>query len=81
MGKSYKEAFQMAVNIIHEYPTCDNLIYSVTLYLKGADMTALSNKVVVSFCEELNSREEFAFMRDCTEFKELMTQMSCEVYL
>lgn len=62
----------MAVNKIHEYPTCDNLI---------ADMTALSNKVVVSFCEELSSKEEFAFMRDCTEFKELITQMSCEVYL
>lgn len=81
MGKSYKEAFQMAVNKIHEYPTCDNLIYSVTLYLEGADMTALSNRVVVSFCEELSSKEEFAFMRDCTEFKELITQMSCEVYL
>ena len=34
--KSYKVAFQMAVNKIHEYPTCDNSIYSVTLYLEGA---------------------------------------------
>lgn len=44
---------------------------------EATDMTALSSKVVVSFCEELNSKEVFAFMRDCTEFKELMTQMSC----
>lgn len=57
-----------------EWTPQDSILYRNA---EGADMTALSSKVVVSFCEELNSREEFAFMRDCTEFKELMTQMSC----
>lgn len=32
----YDTAFQKAINKIHEYPTCDRLIYSVVLYLEGA---------------------------------------------
>ena len=32
----YKAAFQMAIDKIHEYPTCEKLIYSVILYLEGA---------------------------------------------
>ena len=44
--------------------------------LDGTEVTALSSKVADSLCEELNSKDEFAFMRDCTEFRELMTQMN-----
>lgn len=34
--QGYKKGFQMAMDKIHEYPTCDNLLYSVVLYLQGA---------------------------------------------
>lgn len=34
--QNYETAFQMAINKIHEYPTCEKLIYSVVLYLEGA---------------------------------------------
>lgn len=34
--QGYDAAFQKAVNKIHEYPTCEKLIYSVILYLEGA---------------------------------------------
>lgn len=34
--QGYDTAFQKAINKIHEYPTCEKLIYSVILYLEGA---------------------------------------------
>lgn len=34
--QGYDAAFQKAIDKIHEYPTCDRLIHSVTLYLEGA---------------------------------------------
>lgn len=34
--QNYETAFQKGIDKIHEYPTCDNLIYSVILYLEGA---------------------------------------------
>ena len=34
--QNYEIAFQRALDKIHEYPTCDALIYSATLYLEGA---------------------------------------------
>lgn len=34
--QGYAAAFQKAINKIHEYPTCEKLIYSVILYLEGA---------------------------------------------
>lgn len=34
--QGYDTAFQKAINKIHEYPTCDRLIYSAILYLEGA---------------------------------------------
>lgn len=34
--QGYEKGFQMAMDKVHEYPTCDNLIYSVVLYLEGA---------------------------------------------
>lgn len=43
--------------------------------LGGTEVTALSSKVADSLCEELNSKDEFAFMRDCADFRELMAQM------
>ncbi|MDO4280142.1 MAG: helix-turn-helix transcriptional regulator [Peptococcaceae bacterium] len=42
---------------------------------EGTEVTALSSKVVDSLCEELNSKDEFAFIRDCADFKKLMAQM------
>jgi len=36
--QNYKTAFQMAIDKIHEYPTCEALLYSVTLYLEGAQL-------------------------------------------
>ncbi len=35
-GQNYETAFQKAIDKIHEYPTCDKLIYSVILYLEAA---------------------------------------------
>ena len=34
--QNYKAAFQMTIDKIHEYPTCDKLVYSSILYLEGA---------------------------------------------
>lgn len=34
--QNYEAAFQKALDKIHEYPTCDTLLYSVVLYLEGA---------------------------------------------
>lgn len=34
--QGYQVAFQKAIDKIHEYPTCDELIYSAILYLDGA---------------------------------------------
>ena len=34
--QDYQTAFQMAIDKIHEYPTCERLIYSTVLYLEGA---------------------------------------------
>lgn len=34
--QDYDTTFQNAINKIHEYPTCEKLIYSVILYLEGA---------------------------------------------
>ncbi len=33
--QDYDTAFQKAIDKIHEYPTCEKLIYSVILYLEG----------------------------------------------
>ncbi len=44
--------------------------------VKGTDATSFSSKVANSFCAELESNDEFAFMRGCTEFRELMVQMN-----
>ena len=32
----YEIAFQMAIDKIHDFPTCENLIYSAVMYLTGA---------------------------------------------
>lgn len=34
--QNYKTAFQVAIDKIHEYPTCERLIYSAIIYLDGA---------------------------------------------
>ena len=34
--KGYEKGYQMAMNKIHEYPTCEPLLYSLILYLDGA---------------------------------------------
>ena len=34
--KGYETAFQMAIDKIHDFPTCENLIYSAVMYLTGA---------------------------------------------
>ena len=34
--QDYQTAFRMAIDKLHEYPTCDRLIYSAILYLEGA---------------------------------------------
>ena len=39
-------------------------------------VTSLSSKVAASFCEELSNNAEYAFLRDCIEFRELMAKMS-----
>ncbi len=34
--QDYQSAFQAAMDKIHAYPTCDNLIYAIIIYLEGA---------------------------------------------
>ena len=59
--QDYDTAFQKAINKIHEYPTCEKLIYSVILYLEGA--LTLSN---VSETEQYREMYETFYKRLAT---------------
>ncbi len=58
--KGYETAFQMAMDKIHDFPTCENLIYSVVMYLTGAlilyNISELERyeKVFEAFYEQLS---------------------------
>lgn len=56
--QGYQTAFQRAIDKIHEYPTCDKLIYSAILYLEGA--LTLYN---VSAVEQYQERYETFYKR------------------
>lgn len=43
---------------------------------KDSGSTFFSSRVADILCDELASKEEYAFIRDCAEFRELMAQMS-----
>ncbi|MCI5957389.1 MAG: helix-turn-helix domain-containing protein [Clostridiales bacterium] len=72
--QDYDTAFQKAINKIHEYPTCEKLIYSVVLYLEGA--LALSN---VSEIEQYRKTYETFYKRLATseipEIRDTATSM------
>lgn len=40
-----------------------------------SDATFLSSKLSEVICEELENKEEYLFLRDCTEFQELMAKI------
>lgn len=46
-------------------------------HTKGNGSTFVSGKIADILCEELNTKEEYAFLRDCTEFKELVEEINC----
>lgn len=72
--QDYDTAFQKAINKIHEYPTCEKLIYSVVLYLEGA--LALYN---VSEVEQYRETYEIFYKRLATseipEIRDTATSM------
>lgn len=39
------------------------------------DTTFLSNRIADSLCNELSTKEEYVFIRDCADFEELMAQV------
>lgn len=45
-------------------------------HAKVSGSTLFSSRLADILCDELASKEEYAFIRDCVEFKELMAQMS-----
>lgn len=61
--KGYDSAFQMAMDKIHDYPTCESLIYSVIMYLSGALIlyniteTAQYEKKLEPFFERLSASQ------------------------
>ena len=72
--EGYQTAFQQAIDKIHEYPTCDRLIYSAILYLEGA--LTLYN---VSAIEQYQERYETFYKRLATseipEIRDTSTSM------
>lgn len=72
--QGYDTAFQKAINKIHEYPTCEKLIYSVILYLEG--VLALYN---VSEIEQYREMYETFYKRLATseipEIRDTATDM------
>lgn len=61
--KGYDTAFQIAMSKIHDYPTCESLIYSVIMYLSGALIlyniaeTAQYEKTLEPFFERLSESQ------------------------
>ena len=72
--KGYETAFQMAIDKIHDFPTCENLIYSAVMYLTGAlilyniSESERYEKVFEAFYEQLSRSQN-------TEIKETATSM------
>ena len=72
--KGYETAFQMAIDKIHDFPTCENLIYSAVMYLTGAlilyniSEPERYEKVFEAFYEQLSRSQN-------TEIKETATSM------
>lgn len=72
--KGYETAFQMAMDKIHDFPTCENLIYSVIMYLNGAlilyniSEPEQYEKVFEAFYEQLSNSQN-------TEIKETAISM------
>lgn len=70
----YEIAFQMAIDKIHDFPTCENLIYSVVMYLTGAlilynvSESEQYQKVFEAFYEQLSHSQN-------TEIKEMAISM------
>nr|WP_317284017.1 helix-turn-helix transcriptional regulator [uncultured Sellimonas sp.] len=72
--KGYETAFQMVIDKIHDFPTCENLIYSAVMYLSGAlilyniSEPERYEKVFESFYEQLSHSQN-------TEIKETAISM------
>lgn len=72
--KGYETGFQMAIDKIHDFPTCENLIYSVVMYLTGAlilyniSESERYEKVFEAFYEQLSRSQN-------TEIKETAISM------
>lgn len=70
----YEIAFQMAIDKIHDFPTCENLIYSAVMYLTGAlilynvSESEQYQKVFEAFYEQLSHSQN-------TEIKEMAISM------
>lgn len=73
-NKGYETAFQTAIDKIHAFPTCEDLIYSSVMYLTGAlilynvSESEQYQNVFEAFCEQLSHSRN-------TEIKEMAVSM------
>lgn len=50
-------------------------IVSYTAMQKIVNLRFFSSRLADTLCDELATKEEYAFVRDCIEFRELMAEM------
>ena len=50
-------------------------IVSYTAMQKIVNLRLFSSRLADTLCDELATKEEYAFVRDCIEFRELMAEM------
>lgn len=72
--QDYDTAFQKAINKIHEYPTCDRLIYSVILYLEGA-LTLYNVSAIERYQEIYETFYERLAASESQEIRDTATSM------
>lgn len=72
--QGYDAAFQKAISKIHEYPTCDRLIYSVILYLEGA-ITLYNVSEIEKYREVYESFYQRLATNDVPEIRETAITM------
>ncbi len=72
--QDYDTAFQKAINKIHEYPTCEKLIYSVILYLEGA-LTLYNVSEIEQYRETYESFYKRLATSEIPEIRDTTTSM------
>lgn len=64
---------KMLPDMKKEWKPKNNILYR---HIEGSDVTTLSTKVANSFCEQLKTDDEYAYLQECKEFEELMIKIN-----